>query len=78
MTFMSQNETNQNEWSNPKNWSLFCYSSRLDSRLFVPKQRGVGETMNFGHQKAKLMPLGFLALILVPLFIALVGIALKK
>jgi hypothetical protein len=31
MTFISQEETNQNEWSNPKNWSFFSYSSRFDT-----------------------------------------------
>jgi uncharacterized membrane protein len=51
---MSQDEINQNEWSNPKNWSLFAYRSRLDSRFFVPKRRGMGQTMNFGHKSATL------------------------
>ena len=75
---MSQDEINQREWSKPENWSLFAYRSRLDSRFFVPKRRGMGATINFGHKSAAFYIVGFLALILSPLVIALVGIAIKK
>jgi uncharacterized membrane protein len=74
---MNQDEINQNEWSDPKNWSLLSYSSRLDSRLFVPKRRGFGETMNFGHKKARIASLTFMGLILSSLIFALVDIAIK-
>lgn len=74
---MSQSEINESEWSKPQNWSLYAYRSRADNRFFVPKRRGFGVTINFGHKSALLYILGFTALILSPLIIALVGIAVK-
>jgi len=75
---MNQDQLNESEWSKPENWSLFTYSSRVDSRFLVPKRRGFGVTMNFGHKSAALYIIGFMALILSPLIIALAGIAIKK
>jgi uncharacterized membrane protein len=75
---MDQEQINQTEWNKPENWSLFVYRSRLDSRFIVPKRRGFGVTMNFGHKSAALYAIGFMALILSPLIIALVGAAIKK
>lgn len=49
--FMTQDQINQNEWSNPKNWSAMIYRSQLASRFFVPQRVGVGVTVNMGHQK---------------------------
>ena len=74
---MNQNELKESEWSKGENWSLFIYHSRLDSRFFVPKRLGFGVTMNFGHKSAALYVIGFTALILSPLIIALVGSAIK-
>jgi uncharacterized membrane protein len=53
-------------------------SQRLDNRFIVPKRRGFGATMNFGHKSAALYFIGFMALILSPLIIALVGMVVKK
>lgn len=74
---MSQDEINETEWNKQENWSFFAYRSRSDNRFFVPKRRGVGVTINFGHKSAVLYIIGFMALILSPLIIALVGVALK-
>jgi uncharacterized membrane protein len=63
---MTQDEINQNEWNDQKNWSTLIYSSQMDSRIFVPKHRGFGVTMNFGHKGGKIL---FVALIAVPLVI---------
>ena len=49
--FMTQDEINQDEWENPANWSLLTYRSPRDTRFFVPKRRGIGATVNFGHSK---------------------------
>lgn len=74
---MSQDEVNEAEWNRQENWSLFTYRSRLDNRFFVPKRRGFGVTINFGHKSAAVYIFGFMVLILSPLIIALVGIAIK-
>jgi uncharacterized membrane protein len=74
---MSQDEVNETEWNRQENWSLFACRSRLDNRFFVPKRRGFGVTINFGHKSAALYILGFMLLILSPLIIAFVGIAIK-
>jgi uncharacterized membrane protein len=63
---MTQDDINQNEWNDPKNWSTLTYSSRIDSRIFVPKRIGFGVTMNFGHKSGKIV---FAALIALPLVI---------
>jgi uncharacterized membrane protein len=63
---MTQDDINQNEWNDPKNWSTLTYSSRIDSRIFVPKRRGFGLTMNFGHKSGKIV---FPVLIVLPLVI---------
>lgn len=69
---MSQDQINDAEWNKKENWSLLYYKSRLDSRVFVPRRRGFGVTMNMAHQKANPYLLAFLALLLSPLLIALV------
>lgn len=48
---MTQDEINQHEWENPANWSPLTYRSPHDTRFFVPKRRGIGVTVNFGHSK---------------------------
>jgi uncharacterized membrane protein len=52
-----QDEINQREWEQLANWSGWfgAYSSRVDSRLWVPKRpkTGIGDTVNFGHPGAK-------------------------
>lgn len=66
---MTQQEINQQEWENPANWSLLTYSSPRDRRVFVPKRRGVGVTMNFGHKNGKVAFLVILALLALPALI---------
>ncbi len=58
----SQQEINEEEWSNPDNWSgfLHCrvYFSKKDSRLFVPlfwNSRLGPAALNFGHRWAALV-----------------------
>ena len=60
--FMTQDDINQSEWSKSANWSALSYSSRADSRLFVPKRRSFGWTINFGHAGGKFVFGAFLAL----------------
>ena len=67
---MTQDDINQNEWNDPKNWSTLTYSSRVDNRIFVPKRRGFGVTMNFGHKNGKIVFIVLIAaLITAPLVI---------
>jgi uncharacterized membrane protein len=61
---MTENERNQAEWENAANWSRGLYTSRFDTRLFVPKRHGGrGTTLNFGHRA---WGLAMLALMIVP------------
>lgn len=53
-----QEQINQSEWSNAANWrapKLFgLYSSRADTRLWVPKRTAsLGWTLNLGHPQGK-------------------------
>jgi uncharacterized membrane protein len=52
-----QDEINQREWEYPSNWTGWfgSYSSRSDTRLWVPKRplTGSGQALNFGHPQAK-------------------------
>jgi uncharacterized membrane protein len=58
----SQDAINQREWEQPSNWSgwLGAYSSRVDSRLWVPKRAmtGTGQALNFGHRGARTFVVG--------------------
>ena len=60
---------NEAEWSDSKNWPGGVYRSRADSRMIVPKRRGIGVTINFGNPKAVLL---FIALLAIPLEVFLV------
>jgi uncharacterized membrane protein len=66
---MSSGEINQREWSDPKNWAGGIYRSRTDSRALVPKRRGFGVTVNFGHRNGVILFATLLALPLVVLFV---------
>ena len=59
---MTQDDINQREWENPANWSILTYSSPKDSRIFVPKRRSFGWTINFGNISGKIVFGLFLAL----------------
>ena len=65
---MSDDEINQREWNDPKNWAGGIYRSRTDSRALVPKRRGFGVTVNFGHRNGIIL---FVALVALPLAVSL-------
>jgi uncharacterized membrane protein len=50
----TQDTINQREWENPMNWRGGVYSSRADTRLWVPKGpgHGAGQTLNFAQPGA--------------------------
>jgi uncharacterized membrane protein len=62
ITIMTQDTINQSEWDNRANWTALTYNSPKDSRIFVPKRRGFGWTLNFGHTRGKILFGAFLAL----------------
>jgi uncharacterized membrane protein len=44
---------NQEEWNNSANWRggwLDLYVAPNDSRVWVPKRRGIGWTLNFAYR----------------------------
>lgn len=51
----SQDDINAREWRSPINWSSGFYSSKIDSRLWVPKRglSGSGFALNLGHRGAR-------------------------
>jgi len=60
---MNQDEINAREWADPNNWhgrGSRGYFSRKDTRLWVPKRRGVGSTLNFAHRQAPIWFIGLL------------------
>lgn len=63
----SEDAINQHEWEQPVNWSGWfgAYSSRRDTRLWVPKRSmtGTGMALNFGHPSARTT---FAAMCVVP------------
>jgi uncharacterized membrane protein len=72
----SEDSINQWEWEQPSNWSGWfgAYSSRRDTRLWVPKRpmTGTGMALNFGHPSARTtfaamcaVPAGLLLLIVL-------------
>jgi uncharacterized membrane protein len=62
---MTQDRINQSEWDNLQNWSTGVYRSQADCRMFVPKRRGIGLTLNFGNRRAVTVFVVLLALPLV-------------
>jgi len=64
---LNQDELNQSEWNNLDNWSLGIYRSRKDTRIWVPKRRGIGWTINLGRKGGIVW---MVALILMPVLIA--------
>ena len=47
------------------------YSNSDDPDLFVPKRFGLGWTLNFGHPQARLVVIGILVLLLLPVVVAI-------
>jgi uncharacterized membrane protein len=44
----SRDEINRREYADPANWHYVLYASRRDSRILVPKRKGLrGYTVNF-------------------------------
>jgi len=44
----TRDEINKQEYANPSNWHYVLYASRKDSRIVVPKRKGLpGYTVNF-------------------------------
>lgn len=74
----SEDSINQWEWEQPTNWSgLFgAYSSRRDTRLWVPKRpmTGAGMALNFGHPSARTT---FAAMCAVPVGLLLLFVVLQ-
>ena len=67
----SQDAINDREWASSWNWSAKgFYSSKADSRLWVPKRpmTGSGQAINLAHQGAKTFIGGIL---LVPIAVLL-------
>lgn len=76
---MDQHVTNEQEWNNPANWAgpvlCRCYSSKIDSRLWVPKSNpNLGWTVNFGHKYGLLTFIGLLACVPIVLIMAVLTI----
>ena len=74
---MNQQQINKMEWENPLNWSgplwLCVYSSRKDTRTWVPKRiPAMGWTVNLGRKAGVAWLAGILAGI--PLLIVLVSV----
>ena len=56
---------NQAEWNNPQNWKSWCYISKRDSRILVPRRiRWLGWTLNFGNPYGVLAMLAFFIIVL--------------
>jgi uncharacterized membrane protein len=55
---LTQDEINDRELNNPANWHLTFYFSREDSRIFVPRRIGYGQTVNFARKGTYLFLLG--------------------
>lgn len=75
---MTQDEINESEWSNPRNWRTGLYISKRDVRFFVPKRRGIGETVNFGHKHSIVLFVIFLAVVSLPGLVVTLPLLLSK
>jgi uncharacterized membrane protein len=76
---MTQAEINQSEWNKRANWTVLTYASPKDSRIFVPKRRGFGWMLNFGHLSGRILFGVFMAMpIILFCVIWLAGIHIGK
>lgn len=75
---MTQDEINSREWNNSSNWTAFTYRSVLDSRVFVPKRKGVGVTINFGRKNGTLTLIVIIAAVALPGMLIALFYAIKK
>lgn len=74
---MDQTTINQQEWSNPNNWTgpkwLSVYFSKRDNRVWVPKQiPGLGWTVNLGRPAG----VGWLFGVILGLILLLAGVCI--
>lgn len=65
---MTQQDSNQQEWENPTNWSgprwMGIYFSKRDTRTWVPKSKPIlGWTLNFGQPMAVIWAALFMTVI---------------
>ena len=75
---MTQDDINRAEWENRANWTLFCYNSSKDSRVFVPKRSGIGWTINFGHPNGKVVFGSLMAMPAIIFFVLFFAWRLKR
>ena len=73
----TQDTVNDREWNDPANWLRGRYSSRSDTRLWVPKRAGIGQALNFGHPGAKVFLAG-MCIIPAALLLVLIVVQLTK
>ena len=68
-----QDVSSQREWEQAANWSGWfgSYSSKVDTRLWVPKRpmTGTGQALNFGHPGARTFIVG---MCIIPVLLLLV------
>ena len=61
-----QTQINEAEWNNPQNWKSWCYISKRDSRILVPRRiRWLGWTLNFGNPYGVLVMLAIFAFAII-------------
>ena len=73
----TQDTVNDREWNDPANWLRGRYSSRSDTRLWVPKRAGIGQALNFAHPGAKVFLAG-MCIIPAALLLVLIVVQLTK
>jgi uncharacterized membrane protein len=69
-----ENQTNNESFNNSSNWHLTFYYGKNDTRVFVPKRRGYGMTLNF----ARPLTYAWLGLLLLPPFLVLAVVLATK
>jgi serine/threonine protein kinase/tetratricopeptide (TPR) repeat protein len=61
-----QTQINEAEWNYPQNWKSWCYISKRDSRILVPRRiRWLGWTLNFGNPYGVLVMLAIFAFAII-------------
>ena len=74
---MNQKDINNDEWSNPDNWSCGFYFSKRDKRTWVPKSiPWMGWTLNLGTSAGAIWMITIL--ISLPLVMLILGMTLTQ
>jgi uncharacterized membrane protein len=61
-----RDEINREEYANPSNWHGPLYASRKDSRIVVPKRKGLpGYTVNFARPLGVMIHVTIIAVLTV-------------